>query len=181
MEELAKRVRAASYLTGEFRLRSGNISNFYWDKYRFESDPKLLADIAAEMAKRLPPRCDGLAGLELGGVPLATAISLQTGIPCYYVRKEAKNYGTCNLIEGGAEEGSHLVVIEDVITTAGQVCTSIAQIRAAGYVAEHVIAVIDRQAGGAEKIEALGCSLTSVFTLAALNADCASDMRREGK
>ena len=168
--ELAKQVRAASYLTGEFKLRSGNISNFYWDKYRFESDPGLLTAIAKEMVKLLPSDCDGLAGLELGGIPLATAVSLQTGIPCFYVRKAAKTYGTCNLIEGGAAPGSNLVVIEDVITTAGQVCTSIEQIRAAGYTVEHVVAVIDRQAGGAEKIHALGCSFASVFTLEALEA-----------
>ena len=167
-KELAKRIREASYLIGEFKLRSGNISNFYWDKYRFESDPALLTAIAGEMAKLLPPRCDGLAGLELGGVPLATALSLQTGLPCFYVRKEAKTYGTCNLIEGGAEVGSRLVVIEDVITTAGQVCTSIEQIRAVGYTVEHVVAVIDREAGGQEKIGALGCSFASVFTLTAL-------------
>ena len=168
--ELAKQIRAVSYLTGEFKLRSGNITNFYWDKYRFESDPALLTAIAGEMVKLLPSSCDGLAGLELGGIPLATAVSLQTGIPCFYVRKEAKTYGTCNLIEGGTKEGSNLVVIEDVVTTAGQVCTSVEQIRAAGYTVEHVVAVIDRQAGGAEKISALGCSFASVFTLAGLEA-----------
>ena len=166
--ELAEQIRAVSYLTGEFVLRSGNISNFYWDKYRFESDPALLTAIAEEMAKLLPSECDGLAGLELGGIPLATALSLQTGLPCFYVRKEAKTYGTCNLIEGGVAEGSTLVVIEDVITTAGQVCTSIEQIRAEGYRVEHVVAAIDRQAGGAAKINALGCSFASVFTLADL-------------
>ena len=169
--ELAKQMREVSYLTGEFKLRSGNISNFYWDKYRFESNPALLTAIAAEMAKLLPSSCDGLAGLELGGIPLATALSLQTGIPCFYVRKEPKTYGTCNLVEGGVEEGHTLVVIEDVITTAGQVCTSIEQIRAAGYTVEHVVAVIDRQAGGAAKINALGCSFASVFTLAELEGE----------
>jgi orotate phosphoribosyltransferase len=169
--ELAKQIRAVSYLTGEFVLRSGNISNFYWDKYRFESNPALLTAIAEEMAKLLPSECDGLAGLELGGIPLATALSLQTGLPCFYVRKEAKTYGTCNLIEGGVKEGSTLVVIEDVITTAGQVCTSIEQIRAEGYTVEHVVAAIDRQAGGAAKINAIGCSFASVFTLAALEKE----------
>lgn len=168
--ELAQQIRAASYLTGEFKLRSGQMSSFYWDKYRFESDPRLLAAIAAEMALLLPAECDGLAGLELGGVPLATALSLQTGIPCAYVRKAAKPYGTCNLIEGGMKAGSTLVVIEDVITTAGQVCTSIQQIRDAGYTVKHVVAAIDRQAGGSEKIGALGCSLAAVFTLAALES-----------
>ena len=120
------------------------------------------------MTKLLPSECNGLAGLELGGIPLATALSLQTGLPCFYVRKEAKTYGTCNLIEGGAQEGSTLVVIEDVITTAGQVCTSIEQIRAEGYTVEHVVAAIDRQAGGQQKLIRLGCSFASVFTLAEL-------------
>lgn len=166
--ELAKQVRAVSYLTGEFKLRSGQTSNIYWDKYRIESNPNLLALIAAEMSKLLPSELDGLAGLELGGIPLATAVSLQTGIPCFYIRKEAKSYGTCNLIEGGVKENSTLVVIEDVITTAGQVCTSIEHIREEGHTVEHVIAVIDRQAGGEEKINAYGCSLASVFTLAEL-------------
>ena len=169
--ELAKQMRAVSYLTGEFKLRSGNISNFYWDKYRFESNPTLLTAIAKQMAKLLPSECDGLAGLELGGIPLATALSLQTELPCFYVRKEAKTYGTCNLIEGGAKAGSALVIIEDVITTAGQVCTSIEQIRADGYTVEHVVAVIDRQAGGSEKINALGCSFASVFTLTELEGE----------
>ncbi|MDE0638431.1 MAG: orotate phosphoribosyltransferase [Candidatus Poribacteria bacterium] len=166
--ELAKHIRAVSYLTGEFTLRSGNISNFYWDKYRFESHPNLLTAIAKEMVKLLPTEYEGLAGLELGGIPLATAISLQTGVPCFYVRKEAKTYGTCNLIEGGVQEKTTLVVIEDVITTAGQVCTSIEQIRAEGHKVEHVVAAIDRQAGGEEKINAIDCSFASVFTLAEL-------------
>ena len=166
--ELAKQVREVSYLSGKFTLRSGQISDFYWDKYRFESNPNLLTEIAAAMVKLLPTEVEGLAGLELGGIPLVTAISLQTGIPCYFVRKEAKSYGTCNLIEGGVQEKSKLVVIEDVITTAGQVCTSISQIREAGHTVEHVVAVIDRQAGGKEKINRCGCSFSSVFTLAEL-------------
>lgn len=166
--ELAKQLRSVSYLTGEFTLRSGNISNFYWDKYRFESNPILLKEIAKEMVKLLPTTFDGLAGLELGGIPLVTAISLQTGSPSYFVRKEAKAYGTCNLIEGGVLQGSSLVVIEDVITTAGQVCTSVQQIRKEGYKVEHVVSVIDRQSGGGEKIEAIGCTFASVFTLTEL-------------
>lgn len=168
--ELIQQIRDVSYLTGAFKLRSGTISNFYFDKYRFESNPQLLNAVADLMAKLLPTEFDGIAGLELGGIPLATAISLKSGYPCYFVRKEAKTYGTCNLIEGGVKEKSRLVVIEDVITTAGQVCQSIEQIRAAGHVVEHVIAVIDRQAGGEEKINTLGCSFASVFTLSELES-----------
>lgn len=171
--ELAREIRAVSYLTGEFKLRSGRISSFYWDKYRFESNPILLSAIAKELrllcvSQMKHPNFGGFAGLELGGIPLATALSLQTGYPCFYVRKEAKTYGTCNLIEGGVEKGSTVIVVEDVITTAGQVCMSIEQIRTAGLNVEHVVAVIDRQAGGEAKINTLGCTLASVFTLTEL-------------
>ena len=165
--ELAQRVKAAAYLTGEFTLRSGLVSSFYWDKYRFESDPVLLRAVAA-LEELLPPTYDRLAGLELGGIPLATALSLRTGKPALYVRKEAKTYGTCNLVEGGFRRGDTAVVIEDVITSGGQVVASVQEARALGLVVTDVVCVIDRQQGGAENIGAIGCSLSSVFTLAAL-------------
>ncbi len=163
--ELARRIRKASYLTGEFRLRSGLTSNFYWDKYRFESDPDLLDGVARELVELLPEQRDKVAGLELGGVPLAAAVSLRTRVPSLFVRKQAKSYGTCNLVEGGYEPGEVTVVIEDVITTAGQVCTSVGQMRGLGLVVDDVLCVIDRQQGGREKLAAIGCTLRSVFTL----------------
>ena len=163
--DLAKKIKAASYLTGEFRLRSGKTSSFYWDKYRFESDPILLSAIVDELQKLLPTSFDKLAGLELGGIPLATGLSLKTGKPCLCVRKVAKTYGTCNLVEGGFAPGETAAVIEDVITTAGQVCTSVNQMRELGLEVKDVICVIDRQQGGGENIEKIGCSLSSVFTL----------------
>ncbi len=162
--ELAKRIKDVSYLTGNFILRSGKTSSFYWDKYRFESDPRLLSAIVEETQKLLPKSFDKLAGLELGGIPLATVLSHKIDKPCLYVRKVAKTYGTSNLVEGGFKSGETAVVIEDVITTAGQVCTSVKQMRELGLVVEHVICVIDRQQGGKENLKATGCSLASVFT-----------------
>ena len=163
--ELANRIRAASFLTGRFKLRSGKISSFYWDKYRFESDPVLLSAVVDELQKLLPTSFDRLAGLELGGVPLATALSLRTGKPCLYVRKAAKTYGTCNLVEGGFQAGQTAVVVEDVVTTAGQVCASVREMRRLELVVQHVVCAIDRQAGGRENLGEIGCSLGSVFTL----------------
>ena len=163
--ELAKRIKTASYLTGQFLLRSGQTSSFYWDKYRFESDPLLLKAIADELLGLLPTGFDKLAGMELGGIPLAAALSLKSGKPCLYVRKAAKDYGTCNLVEGGFAPGEVAVVIEDVITTAGQVCTSVLQMRELGLKVEHVLCAIDRQQGGKENLEKIGCSLFPVFTL----------------
>jgi orotate phosphoribosyltransferase len=165
---LARRIKDVAYLTGQFTLRSGAVSSFYWDKYRFESDPSILAAVTEAMLPILPASYDKLAGLELGGIPLATALSLQSGKPCLYVRKEAKPYGTSNLVEGGSQPGERLVVVEDVITSGGQVCTSVQQLREAGFVVEEVVCVIDRQQGGQEAIEAIGCSLKPLFTLVEL-------------
>ncbi|MFQ6039910.1 MAG: orotate phosphoribosyltransferase, partial [Candidatus Poribacteria bacterium] len=143
--DLAKQIKAVSFLTGRFKLRSGKISSFYWDKYRFESNPVLLSAVVDELQKLLPESFDKLAGLELGGIPLTTGLSLRTGKPCLYVRKTAKTYGTCNLVEGGFRTGETAVVVEDVITTAGQVCSSVRQMRDLGLIVQHVVCVIDRQ------------------------------------
>src|SRR3972149_3310485 len=99
-KELAKKIYQASHLTGTFKLRSGQISNEYFDKYLFESDPALLKEIANGMAKLIPEGTEVLAGLEMGGIPLATALSLKTGLPATSVRKQAKDYGTAKLAEG---------------------------------------------------------------------------------
>ncbi|HIE26468.1 TPA: orotate phosphoribosyltransferase [Candidatus Poribacteria bacterium] len=163
--DLAKQIKASSLLTGQFKLRSGKISSFYWDKYRFESNPVLLSAVVDELQKLLPASFDKLAGLELGGIPLATGLSLRTGKPCLYVRKVAKTYGTCNLVEGGFQAGEVAVVVEDVITTAGQVCSSVRQMRDLGLIVQHIVCVIDRQQGGSENLKGIGCSFASVFTL----------------
>ncbi len=163
---LARAIRQAAYLTGSFLLRSGKTSNFYWDKYRFESQPDLLRAVTGELASLLPASgFDRLAGLELGGIPLATSLALVVNKPCLFVRKAAKDYGTCNLVEGGFQRGDRVVVIEDVVTTAGQVVESVAAMRGQGLVVDHVLCVIDRQQGGREKLEGVACSLRSVFTL----------------
>jgi orotate phosphoribosyltransferase len=167
---LARQIRERARLTGRFTLRSGAVSAVYWDKYRFESDPALLRAIARQMVPLLPSGIDRLGGLELGGVPLATALSLETGLPALFVRKAAKSYGTANLVEGGFRLGDRVVAIEDVITSGGQVCTSVQQLRDLGLVVEHVVCVVDRQEGGAANIAAVGCALSSLFTMADLEA-----------
>jgi orotate phosphoribosyltransferase len=163
--ELAKQIYDVAHLTGSFTLRSGTTSTEYFDKYRFESDPVLLAEIAAALAPLVPEGTEGLAGLELGGVPLATALSRETGLPAYFVRKEAKSYGTCQLAEGGAIEGRRLTVVEDVVTSGGQVVESCRELRARGVTIVRVLCVIDRQAGGPENLAAEGLELAPLFTM----------------
>ena len=167
-KRLAKAVYDISHLTGRFRLRSRAISDEYFDKYRFESPPKLLRQIAKALAELLPKRTDGLAGLELGGVPLATALSLETGYPAFFVRKQAKPYGTCQLAEGGDFTGKRLVVVEDVITSGGQVIKSTRELEQLGAKIALVVCVVDREAGGKENIAAAGHKLKALFTMSEL-------------
>jgi orotate phosphoribosyltransferase len=168
-DALARRIYDVAHLTGTFTLRSGVVSNEYFDKYRFEADPALLADIAIALAPLVPEGVDALAGLELGGVPLATALSLATGLPALFVRKEAKTYGTCQLAEGGAVDGRRLAVIEDVVTSGGQVIASCADLRGLGAHVAAVLCVIDREAGGAEKLAAEGLELRPLFRMTELS------------
>lgn len=119
--DLAQQMAAIATLEGEFTLRSGQVSHRYFDKYRFEGAPNLLKPLGQLMAGLLPPETEVIAGLEMGGIPLVTAISLETGLPAAFVRKEAKTYGTCRALEGQDVAGKKVTFIEDVITTGGAV------------------------------------------------------------
>jgi orotate phosphoribosyltransferase len=168
--DLARRVFESAHLTGEFRLRSGTISNEYFDKYLFEADPVLLREIAEAMAPLVPVGAEVLAGLELGGIPIVTMLSQVTGLPALFVRKQAKDYGTCRLAEGGEVDGRRVVVVEDVVTTGGQVLLSCADLRARGAVVDTVLCVIDREAGGPEAFAAEGLALRPLLTMSQLKA-----------
>ena len=161
---LAARVYERAHLEGEFRLRSGAMSREYFDKYLFESDPAMLREIAESMVALIPAGTDALAGLELGGIPIATALSQLTRISTLFVRKQAKTYGTCRLAEGGELTGRTLVVIEDVVTSAGQILESVEHLRELGATVSVAVCVIDREAGGAENLAAISVELRSLFT-----------------
>jgi orotate phosphoribosyltransferase len=167
---LAERIDACARLTGSFRLRSGAASSEYFDKYLFESDPQLLGEVGRAVACLLPDGVDAVAGLELGGVPLATVVSQLTGLPARFVRKQANAYGTCRLAEGGEIDGLRLAVLEDVVTSGGQVVESARALRDRGARIAAVVCVIDREAGGAARLAAAGLELRSVFTATELGA-----------
>ena len=168
--DLARRIYACSHLTGTFTLRSGRVSNEYFDKYQFESDPVLLADIAEAMVSLVPEGTEVLAGLELGGVPVVTALARATGLPAAFVRKTAKEYGTARFAEGAEVVGRRVLIIEDVVTSGGQVVLSTADLRGIGAVVTDVVCVIDRSEGGAEALAAEGLTLHSVVERADLDA-----------
>jgi orotate phosphoribosyltransferase len=166
--ELAQQIYTSSHLTGEFTLRSGVVSHEYFDKYRFEADPALLLAIAQAMAALVPDGIEALAGLELGGVPLATVLSQVTGIPALFVRKEAKTYGTCKLAEGGEIEGRRLLVVEDVVTSGGAILDAARELRERGAVFDRVVCVIDRESGGRENLAEAGLTLDPLFPMSEL-------------
>lgn len=165
---LATAVYAHAHLTGEFLLRSGAVSHEYFDKYRFEAEPELLRALAAALAPLVPEDTEVLAGLELGGVPLAVMLSQVTGIPTAFVRKQSKPYGTRRLAEGADVDGKRVLVVEDVVTSGGQVVLSTVDLRAAGAEVEHALCVIDREAGGADALAVSGMALRSLFTMTEL-------------
>jgi orotate phosphoribosyltransferase len=146
-DALARDLAAACYLTGTFQLRSGAESSFYFDKYQFAAAPALLRRVVLALAPLIPEGTQVLAGLELGAVPIATALSLETGISAAFVRKTAKAYGTRRLVEGAEIRSKHVCVIEDVITTGGQVLASVRELQALGAVVTAVLCILWRGAG----------------------------------
>jgi orotate phosphoribosyltransferase len=169
-DDLADAVFRTAHLTGIFTLRSGQVSHEYFDKYLFASDPRLLGRIAERMTGLLPEGVEVLAGLELGGIPIATALSLATGLPAAFVRKQAKAYGTCRLAEGASISGKRVCIVEDVVTTGGQVILSAEDLLSAGAIVEDVICVIERDPEGRRNLEAAGLKLRSLFTMEELKA-----------
>jgi orotate phosphoribosyltransferase len=168
--DLAIRIHAAAHLTGQFTLRSGQAATEYFDKYRFEADPVLLDEIAQRMAPLVPDGTEVLAGLEMGGIPVVTALGRVTGLPCAFVRKEAKAYGTCRLAEGAEVAGRRVLVVEDVVTSGGQIVLSAADLRGLGAVVDGALCVIDRGQGGSEALAAEGISLLALLTADDLRA-----------
>lgn len=165
---LARRIYDVAHITGEFTLRSGAKSNEYFDKYLFEGDPALLKAIVTAMAPLVPPGIDALAGLEMGGIPIATMLSQLTGLPLLFVRKNAKEYGTCKIAEGGPIRGRKLLIVEDVVTSGGAILDAAKALRAEGAVLAPVVCVIDRESGGAANLAKSDLILTPLFTMSEL-------------
>ena len=161
---IAARIHAACYLTGEFMLRSGRTAHEYFDKYQMEADPALLDEVAGLMAGLVPEGTEVLAGLEMGGIAVVTALGRHAGLPCAFVRKAAKPYGTRRLAEGAAVAGRRVLVVEDVVTSGGQIAISTGQLRELGAQVDHALCVIDRQEGGAEALARDGIALRALLT-----------------
>jgi orotate phosphoribosyltransferase len=164
LDALASDINARCRLRGRFILRSGQVSDEYFDKYLFESDPLLLQRVVDRMTDLVPAGTRLLGGLELGGVPLATMLSHATGIPVLFVRKQAKAYGTRRIAEGGDSAGRAVLLVEDVITTGGDVARAARVLRELGAIVTTVACVIDRRPPGESALQAEGIAVRSVLT-----------------
>jgi orotate phosphoribosyltransferase len=164
LAQLAREVNARCRLRGRFTLRSGQVSDEYFDKYLFESDPLLAARVIGAMRALLPDGTEMLAGLELGGIPLVTLLSQATGMPALFVRKQAKSYGTARQVEGGDPAGRTVALVEDVITTGGAVVAAARAMRDLDATVTTVVCAIDRSGPDASELRAEGIAVRAVLT-----------------
>lgn len=169
---LAQAIADVALLRGNFTLRSGKTSTFYLDKYLFSTRPELLEQLAPLFEARIKAmtaaagaKVARLAGAELGGIPLVTAASLKTGLPCVFVRNKKKDYGTAKQLEGALNAGDVVILLEDVATTGGQALEAVAALRESGAKVLGVIATIDRLEGARENVEKDGLRFDALFTV----------------
>jgi len=175
--ELAGQIADASLLRGEFTLRSGRISSYYLDKYKFSTKPEILAKLGpifAETIKSIEQESGSvtrLAGAELGGIPLVTVAAMETGKPAIFVRNAKKEYGTAKQVEGEVNKGDVVIFVEDVATTGGQALEAVEILKSLGATVPAIISVIDRQEGARENIEAAGVVFHALFTKSDLGVE----------
>jgi orotate phosphoribosyltransferase len=165
-EELGAALREHAYLEGDFVLRSGRRSTYYLDKYRFETRPELLRPLAARIAAMVAehdPDAELLAGPELGAVALAAAASLASELPFLIVRKQTKQYGTENRLEGVYEPGQCVCLIEDVVTSGGAAVEAVDALRENGLIVRTAVCVVDREEGGIDALARHAVRLWPIF------------------
>jgi len=168
MEELARRIREVAWLEGEFTLRSGQTSNYYIDKYLFETQPDILAELGRRLAEKRSDATTLIAGAELGGVPLAAATAMAAGLPFVIIRNQKKDYGTGKLFEGRLTASDRVLLVEDVATTGGQVLEAARQMAEAGATVERIVAVVDRGQGAGENIASAGFVFETLLDVEAI-------------
>jgi orotate phosphoribosyltransferase len=172
---LASDIFRACYIEGDFVLRSGRHAKYYFDKYQFEADPKLLSRVADALVPLIPADTEVLAGLEMGGVPVVTALSRASGLSAAFIRKVAKEHGTAKLAEGAELNNRRVTIVEDVVTSGGQIVLSASDIRAIGGIVGNALCVVDRQEGGFANLRKHGIKLTCLFTASDLTASESGD------
>ncbi|MEM2839829.1 MAG: orotate phosphoribosyltransferase [Thermoplasmata archaeon] len=159
LKDMLKSVQVVQY--GDFTLSSGKKSNYYVNVKRASADPKILREMAKEISKHVG--MERLAGMALGAVPLVVAVALQTDRPYVIVRKDQKEHGTMEKIEGDVKPGEEYLVIEDVATTGASALRVVEALKAKGASVRKVVTVVDREEGARELLEQNGLEMVSLF------------------
>lgn len=170
LDRLARAIRERALLQGTFTLRSGAVSDRYFDKYRFEADPVLLRRVCEALLPLVPADTTVLAGLEMGGIPLVTVLGQLTGLPTAFLRKAPKTYGTCRSAEGVELAGERVVLVEDVVSSGGAILDQLVLLRADGVRPTTALCVIDRQTGGLEALASAGVEFRALLTMSRILA-----------
>jgi orotate phosphoribosyltransferase len=173
-ERLLELLRVHSFARRRVTLASGRESDFFIDCKQtalLAEGHVLIGEAMLEKVRALADAPVAVAGVELGGCPLASAVAIASftngsQLDAVYVRKDVKDHGSKRTLEGNSHlaAGARVVVLEDVVTTGGSTIKAVEKIRAAGYVVSDVIALVDRLEGGREAIVAAGLSLYPLFT-----------------
>ncbi len=163
---LLKRLKEAAFLEGDFTTRAGKKTTYYIDKYLFETRPDILDPLTDLMLSHFPPldSFDRIAAPELGAVPLASVLSIKSKKPFVIVKKGSKDYGTQKLIEGKFVSGERVVLVEDILTTAGAAINAYNELTKNGLTVIKLIGVIDREEGAAENVAKLNLPMSALFT-----------------
>lgn len=170
LDGIARAIRAVAEIHGTFTLRSGAVSDTYFDKYRFEADPPLLKRIGRALIPLIPPQATVLAGLEMGGIPIVTMLGQLTGLPTAFLRKEAKTYGTCRYAEGAELNGPQVLLVEDVVSSGGAIINTLKMLRSDGVEPMGALCVIDRETGGLENLADVGLELRALLNMSRIKS-----------
>lgn len=165
-ERLLEMVRQVVVM-GEVKLASGKTSNFYINGKKITLDPEGLSLVSEALLELVPKEAQAVGGLTLGADPMAAGLALvayQKGrrLNAFIVRKQQKGHGTKDLLEGDLPHGSKCIVLEDVVTTGGSALKAVEVLEAEGHTVLGVLALVDRQEGGAKTLARWG--LKSLFT-----------------
>ena len=160
--QLLKECEAIQF--GKFVLTSGAVSDYYIDIKKAITNPKILKKISEALAE-YAEGYDLIAGMELGAVPLITALSLETNVPYVIIRKEKRQHGTSKQIEGGEVKGKKVLIVEDVTTSGGSVIKTIKIIRENQGLVDEILVVVDRESGAEEKLQRLDVSFIPLLSV----------------
>ncbi len=167
-------VNAGAFKLGNFTLASGRKSDYYVDLRAVTTNPEPLKKVAVAMAEHVSG-CQKIAGVELGAIPIATALSMETGIPFLMVRKQKKDHGAGKLVEGSLAAGEKVLFVEDTVTTAGSLIKAINAVRELGGLVDTAIVIVDREEGAREALNAIDVKLISLASIEKLRG-CVEDV-----